>query len=293
MKRKQFYTGILLLVFVILNTDKVQGQQIWNRLKKHLAFAEEYDETIKFKLGIFLSTVSSNYVIEKSNDWYLQGIPTNATTGSTNNPDIGTFSSIAPNRGIALNLGIPLDYKLNDYFNLTLSPGFTFWSRHSLEFSGTGPIQKTERRHINDISNDNQNFNLFELPLTLKMHSEAKYMGQSQNSYKVYLLGGMKYSNNLGADSYYDIRKRSKFDPETTDLPIIVKPDYFSYEAGLGIDLYFPYFKMSPEIRFSQSLGNLLDKSHPNANLANWPNPFMNSIDKLSLRSLQFSLIFQ
>jgi hypothetical protein len=64
-----------------------------------------------------------------------------------------------------------------------------------------------------------------------------------------------------------------------------LKPDFLSYEFGLGVDIYFEYFKMSTEIKWSQSIGNMLSKKDVNA--------FNTPIDKLLLRSVQFSLIFE
>jgi hypothetical protein len=34
-----------------------------------------------------------------------------------------------------------------------------------------------------------------------------------------------------------------------------------SLEAGIGLDLYFPLFKFSPEIRFSRGITNVLDNT--------------------------------
>lgn len=286
MKRKKLYTGILLLVFVMLNADKVQGQQIWTKLKKHLAFTEEYDETIKFKIGIYLGGVNSNYVFDKNEEWYNEGIPSGDT------PDIGTFSDINSIAGHGFSLGIPFDYRFNPHLNLSLTPGFLIGTQHKLKFEGVGGSEPfTYRFH----QQSGTNFPVFELPLHMKIRSEKKYMGQSSNPYTLYLLGGAKYSNLLGVKGYYNTTRTTgpDFEPNHPDQPIIVNKDYFSYEIGLGLDIYFTYFKFSPKIRFSQSLGNLMDKNRTFPTAPGYQNPFMNAIDRLSLRSLQISLIFE
>lgn len=33
-------------------------------------------------------------------------------------------------------------------------------------------------------------------------------------------------------------------------------------EVGLGCDLYLPFFKLAPELKFCYGLGNRIDKSH-------------------------------
>ena len=80
-----------------------------------------------------------------------------------------------------------------------------------------------------------------------------------------------------------------KEEPGTLPFEMILrtKRGYFSYEAGLGVELYLEYFKMTPEIKFSQSLHNILGKPHQE------PNPFHSPIDKMFLRSIQFSLFFE
>ena len=57
-----------------------------------------------------------------------------------------------------------------------------------------------------------------------------------------------------------------------------------SYEAGLGCDIYFEYFKLSPEIKIANSLGNILV---PQAQ------PFSAPLSKLGLHTIMFSLIFE
>ena len=55
-------------------------------------------------------------------------------------------------------------------------------------------------------------------------------------------------------------------------------------KRGIGFDLYFEYFKLSPEIKLSNSFGNvLLPETHP----------FSAPINKLSLHTIMFSLYFE
>jgi len=71
--------------------------------------------------------------------------------------------------------------------------------------------------------------------------------------------------------------------------PLIVKPSFISWEAGLGVEIYFTYFKMSPELKFSQSLSSILDHH----NVLAQDNQFMAPLDKAFLRNIKFSIIFQ
>ena len=59
------------------------------------------------------------------------------------------------------------------------------------------------------------------------------------------------------------------------------------YEAGLGLDLYFEFFKLSPEIKFSQSRKSVLKDSD------RLENPYTAPINKLFAKNIQFSLFFE
>ena len=59
------------------------------------------------------------------------------------------------------------------------------------------------------------------------------------------------------------------------------------YEAGFGFDLYFEFFKMSPEIKFSQTRRSVL------LDFDRLENPYVAPIDKLFIRNIQFSLFFE
>jgi hypothetical protein len=59
---------------------------------------------------------------------------------------------------------------------------------------------------------------------------------------------------------------------------------FSSYEAGLGCDIYFEFFKLSPQIKVSNSFGNILVPEN---------HPFSAPISKLSLHTVMFSLFFE
>lgn len=242
---------------------------------------EEYNEDAVIHLGIHFNYYHSHYFFEKNPNWDNLSVPANG----------GQFTSINSKSGHGVGLGIPLDYKINNRLNLTLSPTFVVLQGTRGDVEGEikgfrlayGYEDGTE--HI-AMQNLESNFPAFDLPLHLKLRSDPKYFGNSPNPYKVYLLAGGKWTNTLSKNQY------DLMSPGTVPhLPLIFKKQHFSAEVGLGIDFIFPYFKLSPEIRFSQSIGNLIDHKHPLAYPAD--NPYVGAINKLGLRSFQFSLIFE
>jgi hypothetical protein len=80
----------------------------------------------------------------------------------------------------------------------------------------------------------------------------------------------------------------SKYNSDV-DLPPIDKivknlNRYNSYEVGIGCEIYFEFFKLSPEIKISNSFGDVM--LHDN-------NAFSRPISSLGLHTVMFSLYFE
>ena len=98
-------------------------------------------------------------------------------------------------------------------------------------------------------------------------------------NFRVYLIGGVKYSLDIVSK-----KKTNDLDFAYIDKLVKNKRSILAYEAGIGFDFYFEFFKLSPEIKLSHSVGSVLDPSD---------NPYSSPLDKLFLRNLQFSLYFE
>ena len=85
-------------------------------------------------------------------------------------------------------------------------------------------------------------YNTVELPLLLK------YKSVRRGNTRLYLIGGMSLS--------IDTSKEEE-EPEETAL-LETTRSFSSIEFGIGLDLYTPFFKFSPELRYSRGLGNVL-----------------------------------
>ena len=77
---------------------------------------------------------------------------------------------------------------------------------------------------------------------------DVKYTALRLNNYRPYLIGGIYGSVDIG-------RKKGN--------PILLKSTDFGFEFGLGCDIYLPYFKLCPELKFCFGLVNLLEKDRP------------------------------
>lgn len=131
---------------------------------------------------------------------------------------------------IGLNMHMITNLKLGDYFDFRFLPGFSFAQR-GFEFTQVeGGSVVT--RNIESV--------FFEMPFHIRFKSEP------YKDKRMFLVAGLKYS--------YDVQTNSK----SRKSLIKISPHDFQYEIGFGLQMFYPYFIFSPEIKFSRGLGNLL-----------------------------------
>jgi len=72
-----------------------------------------------------------------------------------------------------------------------------------------------------------------------------KYSAERTGNYRPYLI--------WGAGVMFDLATNSN-----SDNPITLKPLDFYTEFGAGCDIYFSFFKLAPELKYSIGFGNIL-----------------------------------
>ena len=102
-----------------------------------------------------------------------------------------------------------------------------------------------------------------------------KFNSDRIDNFRVYLLGGIKY----------DIHFASNANDVNTGTEIKFKAHDFGIEGGIGFNFFFPYFTLSPEIKFSDGLTNLLDRDPAIK--------YSSVFDKIQTRMIMFSLHFE
>lgn len=140
-----------------------------------------------------------------------------------------TFQTIQANGTGGFALGFLLNVKLADQLSFKVVPSVGFYDYSVLftKYNGTTIDQTVETTFI-------------ETQFLLKYRSIRR-----KNS-RMYLIGGIKPAIRAGG------KKSEPGDPKISMNRINLSIDY-----GAGFELYFPYFKWSPEIRFSHGLLNL------------------------------------
>ncbi len=207
--------------------------------------------------GFSFSSVNSYYKIDKTPNWRTPFL--DALNGNV--PVTGNVSSINSNYSQGFGVGFLARYRITDHLEIRLTPSLVFIDKTlTYTYDTTPTITKT-------VSTTTADF-----PLLLKIKSDRL------GDFRAYMIGGVKYSQGIG----------SKIGTDAAAAPLdkLVNnvSGYGSYEAGLGCDIYFEYFKLSPEIKLSNSFGDVL--YHDN-------NAFSSPISKLTLHTLMFSLIFE
>jgi hypothetical protein len=210
-----------------------------------------------YGFGFHFSYISSDYRITKKTDWRAPYFDNNA--GKNVNDSLNSItSSTSPGFGV----GFLARLRITDNLEVRVVPTLAFADRKiSYQY-------KTASQNVDKTINTA----LGEFPLQLKLKSDRI------GNVRAYVIGGVKYS--------YSITGPKKEDPNMSPLEkeINNQRGYASYEAGVGCDIYFNYFKFSPEIKFANSFKSVL---------VNADNPYSKPIDQLFLHTLVFSIYFE
>lgn len=145
--------------------------------------------------------------------------------------EMDTVHSIMPANAFGFSLGFITDFRLEDQFNIRILPKVSFYE-FPVDYNYTsGNIDKQliEATFV-------------EIPVLLKYKSER------HKNFRVYFVGGV-------APGFEVSGKKRK---EQSDDRLLTSDFNVNMELGFGIDMYYPLFKFSPEIRFSKGLVNIL-----------------------------------
>lgn len=227
------------------------------------------DESIHF--GFTFQYVNSLYKVQKKANWRER-----FRDPATKLPVTDSLNAVYGKSSPGFGIGFVVNGRVSNHVDIRLTPTLIFSDR-LMEYeygpAGIGTPPATPAMPFSSIE-QKVSATMVEFPLGIKIKSNRR------NNFRAYMLYGAKYSMDIaskkktddsGQDYVYKLLKNSK--------------SYLSYEAGFGMDLYFEYFKMSPEIKLSYSLNNILNSSDPN--------PYNAPIDKLTLRHVTFSLFFE
>lgn len=126
-----------------------------------------------------------------------------------------------------------VDFRLNTFFNVRLSPGLWFGNK------------VVEMRDINSDLHERQNIK----QTLIVMPVDLKYSSLRWRNVRPYVSAGVIPTFDVGKHRSSDLLQLNKAD--------------CMLSVGLGCDVYFPYFKFIPEIKFCWGLTNALKRDRP------------------------------
>jgi len=134
-----------------------------------------------------------------------------------------------PSYSVGFSVGIIGDRYLNEYFNLRLAPTLNLGEKRFVFREQTSGEEYTTRLRSNYMT----------IPLLLK------FSAPRIKNYRPYLLAGGYTAIDISPKKDEALRFKSL--------------DY-GLEFGIGCNLYFPLFKLCPELKFSFGLVDMIDK---------------------------------
>jgi len=175
--------------------------------------------------------------------------------------NVNTFINVVPKVGF--NVGLIGDYRLHKNINLRLEPGLSSNSKE-LDFTYIEGGAKDSIRTVNST--------YLRIPLLVKFSTDRF------NNIRPYTIGGVSYDYNFSSN------QDNPEDNENGEFRM--KKNNFSYEIGLGIDIYMPYFIFSPSIRGVFAINNeLVRDDDPNSQ-------WTGNIDYFGTRGIFLKLAF-
>jgi len=134
-------------------------------------------------------------------------------------------------------VGVMGEMRLNKHLALRLTPAMHFGNKHLVYRN----LSQLDENGLPTETRQNLKNTYIALPLNLKIAAERF------NNYRPYVMVGVSQMLNLTSKSQ--------------EMMQLKRNDTY-IEVGMGCDLYLPFFKLVPELKFCYSLTNSLDTDH-------------------------------
>jgi len=182
------------------------------------------------------------------------------------NPDTSRYATpviygMNPVGSPSFTTGFIFNYRLHEYLDFRFNPGVSFYQR-TMQFRYARPQGDSTITQLNQST-----FSFMEFPIMLK------YKSKRRHNTRLYMIGGIRPGIEVGA-------KRSEVDQRS----LRVRTFDITFEYGFGFDFYYPFFKFSPEVRFSTGFMNMVNPDN---------NEFANSIKKMTTQTVTLYLNFE
>lgn len=259
MKQKLLISIIIALLFSI-------GGQSLLAQSKTLPNQPRYDRK-KLHFGFYLGTNQMMYTIKTrpgfTNFKYTQDqIP-------EFNADSAYLYNVEALPQLGFTIGIVSSLALGKYFNLKFTPELLFSSRQ---------IQYNILTYYRSVPTLIENYNK-SIPSThLNFPFYIKYKAVRLHNARPYVFVGFKFVLDLAAQA------GKEEDVNERDVVVKLYRSDLAFEAGVGFDFYFNWFKMGAELRMSYGMKDILKKEN---------NIYTDPIESIHSKIFQFVFTFE
>lgn len=190
-----------------------------------------YNPEFKHKIvhfGFSLGFNTSDFIIRNSGAFY-------------DTSQVKYIYGIENKRQPGLQFGPVSNFHLGKYFDLRVLIDLTFTQRDLTYYLFEPNPNDSSMSYTTHVMKMSSIF--LEFPVLLK------YKSKRMGNIRVYIIGGLNYKMDLSS---------GKKIPDSELPKIRLQRDDIYYEGGIGLDLYTPYFKLSPELKFGIGINNVM-----------------------------------
>ncbi|MFN8406163.1 MAG: outer membrane beta-barrel protein [Sphingobacteriaceae bacterium] len=216
-------------------------------------------DDVPINIGFVFQYISSKYTPIKAENWRVPFI--DPMTGLAVKPSLYSITS-PPTSGFGL--GFVSNLKLAENFDIRFCPGYVF-SDHTLTYDYANPSDRVSKT---------VSYSILSFPIGIRVRSDRR------RNFRAYFVTGIRYSWDLITES----KVNDDISKPLVDKKVKNNRGILWYEAGIGLQFYFEFFKLSPEIKFSHSFNDVLrPESHP----------YSTPLEKLFVQDIQFSIYLE
>ena len=263
----------ILFLFLCLSS---QGYSQWIFGKNPYINKQDWDKQ-RVHWGYYLGFNSYDFKINYDKDYFKQMEEYEKAHQKEYTKD---YKEVQVTSSIGFNVGLVGNLRLFEYLDLRFEPGL-YYNRRELTYPASTMHQyATQNLGMTSVSTNELgrmakrevNATYIHLPLLLKFSSKRT------GNIRPYLLGGLSADLNLTSNN--------KSERDNSEGNWRAKKWTTNYELGVGVDIYFPYFKFSPSLRGVFGLDNeMVPDNNPNS-------PWTSQITSMKTRGIFINFTF-
>ncbi len=192
----------------------------------------------------------------------------------TNNGYVGdngqTWFASIPNHSPGFCVNVLADLRLSNHLNLRFTPGMYFGNKVVKYYNSTPPEDALEPNIFKQSQNVKATYIV--APIDLKFSSRRYH------NVRPYLTGG--------AMAIFDLSKERPEQLRFKDFDVMLT-------VGMGCDIYLPFFKLCPEVKFCFGLSNILEKNRPDLQDNTEMEVFTKSVSKVKNNMVVVTFYFE